>query len=450
MNECRALHETALKDVLDIIDDINNSDIDDIFDSKKRSPMSSTSIARITSNMTLVFPVIVSRNISIQNAMMAAKAIERKAMVMLQMLFSAYQITDVDNLEDFIGRFHSNIKMRDNWTVDDAIGLMDRLTEGMEVKVDRKALQAIKEDMKNLNFYLEEDVNPVPINSYSIRRDSLGKVTAKINEDLNGKLAAAAYEREQSRAAAIKAQIEQDKLKDKLDAAKVGKELLAKQLLDSDIKKANELVPSTLVVSFMYKTPEGTAIPVQNVVLGVKARMIPMESNDIITHFMSKVEDKKWLLQFLRATTRETSFMKDFLFAIDKAKVDALSRSRRGSASPMWKVLERRSMKGRIRRFIGRSNDANAITTVVISQEEVDYVRKEHNVNFEEFDVIGSVMESYNLMGFVILDESLEVAKFLFDTGEAMWENLAFSGLERENNNGDYKKIVNLMTKMAR
>ena len=142
--------------------------------------------------------------------------------------------------------------------------------------------------------------------------------------------------------------------------------------------------------------------------------------------------------------------MKDFLFAIDKAKVDALSRSRRGSASPMWKVLERRSMKGRIRRFIGRSNDANAITTVVISQEEVDYVRKEHNVNFEEFDVIGSVMESYNLMGFVILDESLEVAKFLFDTGEAMWENLAFSGLERENNNGDYKKIVNLMTKMAR
>lgn len=422
MNEYRALHETALRDVLDIIDDINNVDVDDIFDSNMRSRMSSTSISRIASNLTLVFPVIVSRNLTIQNAMMATKAIERKAMIMLQMLFSAYQISDVSDAESFISKFHSNIKIKDNWTVDDAIGMMNRLTEGMNIKVDTATVKAIREDMKNINFYFEENVNPVSINSYTVKSNPNGNYSVKLE--------GAQYDSARS-------------LKDTYD-------IINKQLLDSDVKKANELVPSTLIVSFTGTNKDGKVVPIQNVVLGVKARMIPMDSNDIITHFMNKVEDRNWLLQFLRATTREISFVKDFLFAIDKAKIDALSRSKRGSASPMWKVLERRSIKSRIRRFIGRSNDANAITTVVVSQEEVDYVRKEHNINFEEFSVISSVMEAYNLMGFAILDESLEVAKFLFDTGEAMWENLAFNALERENSNNDYKKIVNLMTKISR
>lgn len=432
MNECRTLHETVLKEIIDIMDDVKELEADDIFDSKRRSKLSSTSIAKITSNMVLVFPVVVSRNISIEAAMMTAKAIERKAVIMLQMLFSAYQVSDVDNLEDFISRFHSNIKLKDNWTVDDAINLMDRLSEGREIKVDHKALQAIREDMKNLNFYLEDNVNPVSLNSYTIGRTATGgyRVTIESAGDLDSP--------------DFRKQTEFSKMK------KDNRDMLAKQLLDSDIKKANELVPSTLAVNLTYKAPDGEAITIRDAVIGVKARMIPMDSEDILTHFLVKVQDKNWILQFLRATTRETSFVKDFLFAIDRAKIDALSRSKRGSSSPMWKVLERRSMKGKIRRFLGRSNDASAITTVVVSQEEVDYVRKEHNINFEEFNVINPVMEAYNLMGFVILDESLEVAKFLFDSGEAMWENLSFSGLERENSNNDYKKIVNLMTKMAR
>ena len=432
MNECRTLHETVLKEIIDIMDDVKELEVDDIFDSKRRSKLSSTSIAKITSNMVLVFPVVVSRNISIEAAMMTAKAIERKAVIMLQMLFSAYQVSDVDNLEDFISRFHSNIKLKDNWTVDDAINLMDRLSEGREIKVDHKALQAIREDMKNLNFYLEDNVNPISLNSYTIGRTATGgyRVTRESAGDLDSP--------------DLRKQTEFSKMN------KDSRDMLAKQLLDSDIKKANELVPSTLAVNLTYKAPDGEAITIRDAVIGVKARMIPMDSEDILTHFLVKVQDKNWILQFLRATTRETSFVKDFLFAIDRAKIDALSRSKRGSSSPMWKVLERRSMKGKIRRFLGRSNDASAITTVVVSQEEVDYVRKEHNINFEEFNVINPVMEAYNLMGFVILDESLEVAKFLFDSGEAMWENLAFSGLERENSNNDYKKIVNLMTKMAR
>ena len=51
------------------------------------------------------------------------------------------------------------------------------------------------------------------------------------------------------------------------------------------------------------------------------------------------------------------------------------------------------------------------------------------------------------MMGFVIADESLEVCKFMFDTGDDQWEMLTFNNLEKEQKDNT-KKIINLMSKM--
>ncbi|MGL5751054.1 MAG: hypothetical protein ACRCXT_11040, partial [Paraclostridium sp.] len=107
-----------------------------------------------------------------------------------------------------------------------------------------------------------------------------------------------------------------------------------------------------------------------------------------------------------------------------------------------------RSLKSKLRRSLGQSNDASAITTIVITQEEVEYLNKTENINLESPEVIRPILEAYNLMGFVIVDDALEVAKFIFDTGNDIYENVSFSHLERESNDGSHKKILNLMTKM--
>ena len=435
-----------LKDIIDTIELIKDTDAEDVFKSAKRSKFASTSIARMTSDLTLVFPVIVSRDLSIQTASMVAKAIERKAVVMLQMLFAAYQVTNVDNIEDIIAGFHKNIKLKSSWTMNDIVSTMERLSESYDIKIDRKTLKAIHEDsIASMKCFFESDINPVSLGDYSVSRGATGKYSISIRESTGPDVTLKSATVDDSQYEDINA------LKNVSNIGNNLRSVTSKQLLDTDIKKANELVPSTLVVTPTYK-PEGSdvAIPIKDVVVGVKARMVPIDSNDIINHILSKVEDKNWLLQFFRATTRETKFARDFLFAIDKAKIDALANSKRGSASPMWKVLERRARGSKLRRFLGRANETSAITTIVLSQEEIDYVRKEKNVNFEDYGTVAPVMEAYNLMGFVICDESLEVAKFLFDTGEAIWENLSFTNLERENSNNDYRKIINLMTKVAR
>jgi len=420
MNKYRGLHETVVKELIDLIDLFKNTDAEEILDSTKRSKFASTSIAKIASNMTLVFPVLCSDNLTIDTAMMISKAIERKAVVMLQILFSACQISDAKDVEDFIGRFHSNIKLGDKFTVDDFIRVAD--TFGESVSLDKGKLKLLSEEFRqNAYFVLENNISDNSLSDmykvnnkkiYSVR-ESDDKTNFRDVKDIN--------------------------------------DALSKQLLSSDIKKANELVPTTMVVNFTYMSPEGKTVPVKDAIIGVKARLIPVKSEDIISHVMTKLEDKNFIIQLIRATTREISFVKDFLLAIDKAKIEALANSKRGSAHPMWKLLERRAMQSRLKRFVGvKGNNANAITTLVISQEEVEYVKKQYNMNFESIKMMNSVLDAYNLMGLVIVDETLEVAKFHFDTGEDMWETLSFTSLEKEANDNSYKKIVNLMSKISR
>lgn len=427
-NDCKALHETFIKDALDLMDTIRDTDFEDILDRGSRNKYSQTSLTKLTDNLVCVFPVMVSTSLSIDSAIMIMKAIERKVAVMLQLLFSAYQIQDTDSLAGVLGQFHSNIKLMDKMTVDDVIGVMDRISESVSgITVNRETLKAIQEDMRNIQFYFEESVNPVSLRDISVSHNPYD-FSIKVEGAGGNRPGRPSSSRRSARTV----------------------EDIAKTFSANDIKKANELIPTTLAVNFIVRDSEGNSINFDGAVVGVKARLIPVSATDITNHMISKIEDRNWLLQLVRATTREISFTKDFLFAIDKAKIDALSHSRKGSSDPMWKVLERRAMGSKLKRLMGSANNYMAITTLCISQEDVDYVKKENNIDFESPSNIDPLFTNYNLMCVCIVDEALEVAKFMFDTGDGNWENYSFTSLEREDKDNTYKKVVNLMTKVAR
>ena len=77
-------------------------------------------------------------------------------------------------------------------------------------------------------------------------------------------------------------------------------------------------------------------------------------------------------------------------------------------------------------------------------------MKKNENINLENPKTAYAIMSSYNFMGIAICDESLETAKFIYDTGDDMYETISFTHLEREASDGAYKKVINLMTKMQR
>ena len=431
-NNNRTLHETVLKDITDLLTgaaDVVNTSL-----SPKRNYRS---IASVSEKMTLVFPVFVSSNIRITDATMVSKAIERKCVTMLQMLFAAISITDTDNVIDFIARFHGNLHGEevDIDTLMDAVS--EAVNEGAIVVSDKEMYDCVMEDMKNINFTLPDAINETSLNDYRVNHNRYGSCSIYLSEN-------EADKRHRKKIYSDMSDLDRAKsMKTIMDAER-------DRVFSTDIKKANELVPTMMVINIYHKE---TKLPI-TAVIGIKAKLYPLNSEDIIDHLVSKNKDNNGFLNLIKATTREISFWRDFVFAVDKAKIDAVSSSKRGSASKVWKVLERRALIHRLKRALGRitpvNMDSAAISTVVVSQEDVEQIKKNYNIDIERPATIRPIMDDYSLMGFAIVDPTLETVKFIFDTGDDNYETMSYNALERESNDSNYKRVINLLSRVAR
>ena len=431
MNKCEQLHETVVRDIVDIITSAKDFDQIKWINNKNNTG----SIAKRASNLVLVFPVIVSNSLNINTAMIISKAIERKCCSLLQILFSSMQISDADNLQDYVKQFHTNLDLKTGMDLDEFFGIMDDLVDEGAVIVNKEMYEAIKEDMHNINYYLDTDFNPNSINDYKVANNAFGEATVML-ETKKGNTTTNYYG-------------DGARPSDPLHPnAKDQNDYFVHQLLDNDIKKANELMPTTMIVNFISRDEGVNDVIRMSGVIGVKAKMYPVDSMDICNRLASKVKDKNGLFNLVRASTREISFFKDLAFAIDKAKMDAIYMASDSNNAKMFKVLERRAAKNKFSRLI-KKNDASPITSLVISQYEVDYM-KQLNIDMNKSYNARAILEGYNLMDIVVADESMEIARFLFDDGDGVYEALTFDALEKQANDNTYKKVVNLVSKINR
>lgn len=462
MNDCRQLHETVVKDIVDVIGDIKDFDQIDWINNKN----STGSIAKRASNLVLVFPVIVSNALSMETAMIINKAIERKCCSLLQILFSSMQFANSDNLIDYLRKFHTNLDLKSGMDLDEFLGIMDKMVDEGTVIVNKEMYEAIKEDMHNIDYHLSTDFNPISINDYKIVNNYFGEssvvceansrnlntgiyddndLISAINRSISNRVNNNNIAKSFKKGITINSNNNSGKA-DRNMSAKDATDYFNKQLLDNDIKKANELMPTTMVVNFISTSDDGRNSERVTGVIGVKAKMYPVDSMDICNRLSSKIKDRNGLFNLVRASTREISFFKDLAFAIDKAKLDAVYMASDSNNARMFKVLERRAAKNKFSRLI-KKNDASAITSLVLSQYEVEYL-KQMNINMEKSYNARSILEAYNLMDIVVADESLEIAKFIFDDGDGVYEALTFDALEKQSNDNTYKKVVNLVSKI--
>lgn len=430
-NECQRIHETIVRDILDVMNDVK--DYDEVDWMRVRN--NTGSIARRASNLTLVFPVMVSTSISYQTAIIITKAIERKCVALMQILFSAYQYTNATDLPGHLKQFHTNLDLRRGFGLSDMIDAIDYISDMEESAItpeQRKFVEAVRNDMPNLKFYLDSDYNPRSINDYRIRKSYYGESVVSVHEAPNSYNYA----------------IGNMRTNDISSTEKNRADFYQKQLTQADCNKANELMPTTMLVNFIYHDDAGNKVE-QQAVVGIKAKLYVIDSMDIINRVVAKYKDSNGLFNLVRASTREISFFKDLAFAIDKAKIDAVNMASNSDSAKMFKVLERRAAKNRFSTLL-KKNDASAITSLVISQDEVEYILKYHDMDLQKPYICRTILDKYNLMDICLVDESLEIAKFLYDDGDSLFETYTFDALEKEARDNSYKKVVNLMSKMNR
>lgn len=438
INNCKTLHETIVKDVIDVVSSVK--DFDEI--EWLRNTNRTGSIARRANNLVLVFPVIISSSLNIETAMIISKAIERKCVSLLQILFSSIQLTNADNMQDYLKQFHTNLNLN-RMDLGEFMDVMDALVDEGSVEItDKDAYDAVREDMQNINYYLNESFNPTSINDYKVINRYGDPIVMQESTNSTRPININVNTTNQPRNNHVRVNNTNNSFKDY-------NEYFNRQLLDSDVKKANELVPTMMMVTFNTVSTDGKAVGQTTGVVGVKAKMYPVDSIDLVSRLTAKVKDKNGLFGLVRASTREISFFRDLVFAIDKAKLDAKNMASNNDNARMFKVLERRAAKNRFSSLM-KKNDASPITSLVISQSEVEYMKQYSNIDMEKSHAARAVLEAYNLMDIVVADESLEIAKFLFDDGDGVYETLTFDTLEKQSNDNSTKKIINLLSRVNR
>lgn len=438
-----------------------------------------SNIAKEAKGLTAVFPVLVSESVSVEQAQMIAKAAERKYVTMFQMLFAASQITDAKSAQSYLKKFHNNITSSldlSDMTVDDVIDFANKLDEEVQTTAltnarITEATKAVLEDLAFNESYtkvLAENLNPVSLNNYKVKTvfgDYKATQVSEANDDYytvedrsdstewegrddnNGNV----YKQRTNtttRRTPITARDRAATLKDKNATLKDKADIISKQIVTTDIKKANEATPSLMIINFVTQADGRDNEIVNTAVIGVKCVIHYIPSSEMMNRMVLKNTDRRGLLNFIRATTGEIQFFRDFLFAIDRAKIDAVAKTNKGSNSRIWKMLEIRANRSKMNTTARADNAAcAAITMLVLSKAEVDIIKQSYRLDLSKASTMLSVMKGYNFIGVAVIDEVNEKVDFLYDDGTKNFETISFMSLEREQGAGEYKKMINTLVK---
>lgn len=395
------IQESILSDIINVYDNVTADDfsLDKLLPTQAGGYKSFKSINSATKDLVLTFPVMFSRSMELATAELIAKALETKYANLVKMLLTAMAITNATDAIDYVKNIHSNMQFNDGIDVDDYLTINSKLAkESGAMTMFTPGIKAVYENYKHSLKH------SLPLTNTIITEADTKRKSGDNKPGSVGKL-------------------EQDK-----------------------IDKANQQMPLMMKVNFISKA---TGRPITtSAYLGIKCKLFDVAGLDIVQRIVSKNSSAISLFNFIRATSQEIGFWRDFVFALSKAKVDAISNARNGSSSKMWKALEQRATKSKLNQFFRQKNDATAITSLLVTTDEVEELKKNNDIDLSRSNVARKIMSDYNLLCIGIVDETTESVALIFDTGDDEYELVRFKSLKKDKDM-DAKQIVNLLTKMA-
>jgi hypothetical protein len=442
-----------MKEILDTIKDISTVGKDSLSGSFKQRR--NGSLSRMSQEGTLQFPVLVTKSLDIDTLQMVSKALERQYGSFVQTALTMNPVLNLSTDKDAFGylrKFHQNSGAK--------AGLNDYFNTGASILSENYEAYSSEEKELFMFAYVHEGATSKVTLA---NREQLVNVMEGIREDvLNDKFVPrSTYHFKDTNLAAYHNKIvteaqdkperkTQDKSKVKSDTRTADeKDNLVMQmpnqiLKDNDIRKANELVPTTMHIRTLL-TNNGVSAGTMDFMIGVKTTMHPIASDEMTTNLVNAARNKGKIFNTVRWTSGEIGFFKDFLFNISQIKDDVSSRS--AGSSPWWIALKRRRALAKVKGSLRLPSQILPNASIVISMEEAAYIKSEYGFDLTDVNFVNKIMGEYFLLSFVIVDNSTQIVHFLFD-GQDDYQSVSFSGLERDNKSGggvDFKDVLKLV-----
>ena len=399
------------------------------------------SLAKKAKEGILQFPAICSNSLDADTLSMASKALERNYATFAQIVYTMNCVAQVDEIKgvgDFINKFHTNIG--NTGTIDVLnLALKEALEDYSQTELDGMVLETIlckgstntiiHENSINLKEYMS-GFNLDVLNDLFIPADIRKEI---IEENI-------AYNKKHRKYGDILLEAEDEK------NPNLNRIVIPSKVLDNnELKKANELVPTTLTLRINFMDKNGNLAGERTFNIGVKVTLHPASSEEIINNLCSARDTG--FFKFIRWTTGELSLVKDVLLNLNEIKLDVVNKT--AGKSGWFSTFKRLKAKSTIlSKFSKGAQGFHPLGTIIISMDEAEIIKNKSGLDLTRVSDVKKVMDKFMLLGFVILDPATQTAMFIFDDSPD-FEMQPFSGLKREGNGSstDMKELLKVMNR---
>lgn len=395
--------------------------------SKEASKYTRKSIARGANDATIQFPCLVSRSCPIDMANSCMRLLDRTYAEFVKIYFSMNNTIDISvdpTPAHYLRKYHQNLSLesKDSPIKDDTeVYVSEDKNVCVTYEPTLKGYFGIKEEnARQLKPVLSQyDLKPFPgmaLEAPYRGDDDLVRLPKNTQETL---LANALAKSQKEDEASIRNRMS--------TAASIGKNVNAPKLTDSDAQKANDMMPYGVEIRLMAINGDQEFVNYMTFIVGVKAVLHPIDSDDMTTNIIRTLTNSSNVFNFVRWTTGEISFFKDFLFNVKNIRDDVRGRS--NSGNPYFSALRRAKNAGVSISNLGvHKMIPNA--TVIITDSECEYL-KSRGYDLSNPKIAKILINKLFLMTFVILDEASRTISILYD-GSDDFQVYSIESLEKD------------------
>jgi len=219
-------------------------------------------------------------------------------------------------------------------------------------------------------------------------------------------------------------------------------------LIDNDVKKANEAIPTTVQLNFFVENSAGTTDQ-YSLIIGIKTISHLVPTNEMVENIVSSVSGGRMLFNFIKWTSGEISFIRDYILNFNKNKKDAINTAS-NKTSVWWSVLKSRAARSGMIRFVpGAKEQFPPNVTLLLSMEELENIKATHDIDLfgKDKSSLVTIMKDLFLLTVAVVDSGSEIV-YLFYDGETDWQRYTLSQLDKENTKSDKdtKSLISLIS----
>lgn len=198
---------------------------------------------------------------------------------------------------------------------------------------------------------------------------------------------------------------------------------------NADILKKLQNVGPTIITITLYLTDGAGGQRAIQLPLAIKSSIQFIESPDLMRVLAGTQNNSRNLAKFIKVTTGQMSFFKDWLFAINETNSDIEREQALGTVPIFRRLLDAKNRyrvktiaatRPRLAKFVaGKSQKDLPMCTIVCTTEELEEAFKQKwTYIYKNRKIIDEIIDTYMLLGFGVVDTTSDYI-YIFYAGEA-------------------------------